>query len=53
MRMDGKSHGQAALPSGKTWYPLYKKLGGRVLKISPHQTFDPRTVLPVASRYTD
>jgi hypothetical protein len=44
---------------GKTWYPLYKKLGGplgrsgRVRKISPVPGFDPRTVQPVASRYTE
>jgi hypothetical protein len=51
--MDGKQHAPAALPSGKTRYPLYKRLDGRVLKISPHQRFDQRTVLRVASRYTD
>ena len=44
---------------GKTRYPLYKRLGGlqgrsgQVRKISPPQRFDPRTVQPVASRYTD
>jgi hypothetical protein len=43
----------------KTHYPLYRKLGGtqgqsgRVRKISPTPGFDPRTVQPVASRYTD
>jgi len=44
----------------ETRYPLYKRLGGpedrssgRVRKISPPPGFDPRTVQPVASRYTD
>ena len=49
----------AALPPGKTRYALYRRLGGlqarsgRVRKISPLPGFDPRTVQPVASRYTD
>ena len=44
---------------GKTRYPLYRRLGGpqgrtgQVRKISPPSGFDPRTVQPVASRYTD
>jgi len=48
-----------SLPAGKTLYPLYKKLGGhqgrfgQVRKISHPPGFDPRTVQPVASRYTD
>ena len=43
----------------KTRYPLYRRLGGpqgrsgRVRKISPLPGFDPRTVQPVDSRYTD
>ena len=47
------------LPPGKTRYPLYRRLGGpqgrsgQVWKISPPPGFDPRTVQPVASRYTD
>jgi len=47
------------LPPGKTRYPLYRRLGGpqgwseQVRKISPPPEFDPRTVQPVASRYTD
>jgi len=24
----GQRHGPAALPPGKTWYPLYRRLGG-------------------------
>jgi hypothetical protein len=44
---------------GKTRYPLYKRLGGpqgwfgQVRKISPPSGFDPWTVQPIASRYTD
>ena len=59
MGVGGQRHAPAALTSGKTWYPLYRKLGGpqgrsgRVRKISPPPGFDPRTVQPVASRYTD
>ena len=55
----GQRHTPAALPSGKTRYLLYKRLGeiqgrsGQVWKISPPPRFDPRTVQPVASRYTD
>jgi hypothetical protein len=47
------------LPPGKTRYPLYRRLGGpqrrsgQVRKISPPPGFDPRTIQPVASRYTD
>ena len=48
-----------SLPPGKTRYPLYRRLGGpqgrcgQVRKISPPPGFDPRTVQPVAIRYTD
>jgi hypothetical protein len=55
----GQRHAPAALPPGKTWYPLYRRLGrpqdrsGQVRKISPPPGFDPRTVQPAASRYTD
>ena len=54
----GKRHAPATLPPGKTRYPLYRRLGGpqsrsgQVRKISPPPGFDPRTVQPVASRYT-
>jgi hypothetical protein len=47
------------LPPGKTRYPLYMRLGGpqgrpgQVRKISPPPGFDPRTVQPLANRYTD
>jgi len=58
MGLGGQCHAPAALPPLKTRYPLYKKLGGpqgrseRVRKISPPPAFDPRTVQPIASRYT-
>ena len=59
MGVGGQGHAPAALPPGKTRYPLYRRLGGpqdrsgRERKISPSPGFDPRTVQPVASRYTD
>ena len=59
MGMGGQRHAPAALPLGKTQYPLYWRLGGppcgsgRVRKISPQPEFDPQAVQPVASRYTD
>jgi hypothetical protein len=43
----------------QTRYPLYRRSGGpqgrseRVRKISPSLGFDPRSVQPIASRYTD
>jgi len=55
----GQRHDLAALLLRKTRYPLYRRLGGhqgwsgRVQKISPPSVFDPRTVQPVASGYTD
>ena len=59
MGVDGHRHTPVALTSGKNRYPLYKRLGGRqgrsrrLRKISPPPEYDPRTVQPVASRYTD
>jgi hypothetical protein len=47
------------LPPGKTRYPLYRRLGGtqgrfgQVRKISPPPGFDPPTLQPVGSGYTD
>jgi len=44
----GQRHAPAALPPGKTRYPLYRRLGGpkgrsrQVRKISPLTGFDPR-----------
>jgi hypothetical protein len=55
----GQRHVPAALSPGKSRYPLYGRLGGpqgwsgRVRKISLLLAFDPRTVQPVASHYTD
>ena len=48
-----------SLPPGKSRYPLYRRLGGpqgrsgQVRKNSPPSGFDPQTVQPIASRYTD
>ena len=60
MGVGGQHQTPAALPPGKTRYPLYRRLGGpqgrsgRVRKISPPPPgFDPRTVQSIASRYTD
>jgi hypothetical protein len=57
MGVGGQRHAPAALPPGKTRYPLYRRMdepqgqSGRVREIkSPHH---PRTIQPVASRYTD
>jgi hypothetical protein len=50
---------RAALPPGKTRYPLYRTLGGSqarsglVRNNSPPPGFDPRTVHSVFSRYND
>jgi len=55
----GQQHSPAALPPAKTQYPLFRRLVGpqdrcgRVRKTWPPPAFDPRTVQPVASRYTD
>ena len=54
-----ESHSGRSLPPGKTRYSLYRRLDGNqdrygeVRKISPLTGFDPRTVQPVANRYTD
>ena len=48
-----------SLPPGKTRCPLYRRVGGpqgrsgQVRKISTPLGFNPQTVQPVASRYTD
>jgi hypothetical protein len=58
--LDGRGfqrHAPAALPAGKSRYPLYRMLcgphgqSGRVRTISPPPGFGPLTVQPVASRY--
>ena len=60
IRGDGSaSRPGRSLPPGNIRYPLYRRLGGpqgrpgQVRKISSPTGFDPRTVQPVASRYTD
>jgi len=59
MWVGGQRHAPAALPTSKTRYPCYRRLGGpqdqsrRVRKFSPPPGFDPCNVHPVASRYTD
>ena len=60
MGVGGQRHYPAALPPGKTSYSLYRRLGGHrgqsgrgEEKSRPPPGFDPRTVRPVASRYTD
>jgi len=59
MGAGGQCHALAALPPGKTQYPFYRRLGepqgwsGRVRKILPPPGFDPQTVQPIASGYTD
>ena len=58
MGVDGQRNAPAAL-SLENRYPIYRKLvgpqgrSGQVRKISSPPGFDPRTVNPVASRYTD
>ena len=53
MGVGGQRHAPAALPPGKTRYPLYRRLGGsqrrsgRVRKPRPPPGFNPRTVQPV------
>ena len=59
MEVSGQNYALAALPPGKTRYPFHRRLGGpqgwseRARKMSPPPGFYPRTVQPVASRYTD
>ena len=60
MGVGGQRHAAAALPPGKRpSAQLYRRLGGpqgrsgQARKISPTLGFDPRTVQPVARRYTD
>ena len=56
---ESASHPGRSLPPEKTWYPLYRRLGGpqgrsgQVGKISPPPGFIPQTIQPIASRYTD
>ena len=58
-RDEGSASHPGRFYTGKTRYPLYRRLGGpqgrfgHVRKISPPPGLDPRTVQPVASRYAD
>jgi hypothetical protein len=59
MAVGGQRHAPGRFTSGKeTRYPLYRGLGGPLdrsewaRKISPPPEFDPRTIQPVANRYT-
>jgi len=53
-RSEGSASRLGRFTPGKTWYPLYRRLGGpqgrsgQVRKIKPPPGFDPRTVQPVA-----
>ena len=57
--MSDQRQASAALPPKMIRCPLYMRFGGpqgrnrRVGKISPPPGLDPRTIQPVASRYTD
>jgi hypothetical protein len=59
MGVGGQRHALTALHPEKTLFPLYRRLGGPqvrsglVRKISPSPGFNPRTIRPVTSRYTD
>jgi len=59
MRMGGKRNDPVALPPGKPRYAFNRRLDGpqgrcgRMRKISPPSAFNPRTVQPVASSYTE
>jgi hypothetical protein len=48
----GQHHAPAALPPVEDTVPIVQE-AGRERKISSPPGFDPRTVQPVASRYTD
>ena len=56
----GRHNAPAALfPAKETWYPLYRRLGGLQGRFGPVQKillplgFDPQTIQPVMSCYTD
>jgi len=55
----GQRHDPAVLPSGKTGYPLFRKLGGPqgrsglLRKIPLPPGFNPRNIQAVASSYAD
>jgi hypothetical protein len=51
--MGGQHHALATLPPEKARYPLYRRPVWTCAKNLAPPGFDPRTVQPVASRYTD
>lgn len=59
MGESGKCHTRSALPLGKTWYLLYRRLGGphswsgQVQNILPLLEFVPQTIQPLLIHYTD
>ena len=59
MGVGGQHRAPAALSPGKTWYPMYRRLGrsqdqsGWVQKISLPPGFDPWNAQPVVRCYTD
>jgi hypothetical protein len=59
MGVGGQHHPQAALPLEKARYTMYRRMGGprgqsgQVWKILPPPGFNPQTIKPAASRYTD
>jgi hypothetical protein len=59
MGVGGQRHVRAVVVREKDLVPIIREVGGTqgrfgsVRKISPPPGFDPRTVRPVASRYTD
>jgi hypothetical protein len=58
MGVGGQIHAPAALHVGKTWYQLYRRLGGLqghsrwVQKVSPPPGCDPWTMQPIVRSYT-
>jgi hypothetical protein len=59
MRVGGQCQAPATLPPGKARYPLCRRLSWpqgwsrEVQKISPPLGFDPQTIQPAASQYTN
>jgi len=59
MGVVGQRHAPAALSPGKNRYPLCRRLvgpqgrSGQVRNISSPPAFDPRSVQPIVSGYTD
>jgi hypothetical protein len=59
MGVGGQAMAAHFIPPGKTRYPLYRRLGGpqgrsgQVWIISLSLGFDPQTIQPILSHYTD